>query len=369
MPLNANGKLDRARLPEPLSTRRTDAGEMSDTERDLALLWGDVLGIDGQLGPDDDFFEIGGDSLLAFTLFDRIADQFARDVPINSLVEASTVRALAQVIDSGAVERRRLARLNKAGARIPLFYVHSGAGGMLTLRNFSTAVGTDQPLFGLQAFSDRDIEVQDTLSVVETSDECLAALRELQPKGPYLLAGHSIGGHIAYEMANRLHADGERVAYVGMLDPAAPHTLSLRGRLTARAKELTGRGPEPRRENLFRTVIAATGRMMRARVTAAAPATEEDREQADTDRWMRNLLLIEQRYDPPMWSGNVTLYVTSEMARYTGSPTNGWARYVEGSLEVRRVPGGHLSMLLEPNVGVVARSMAADIDAVQLTLG
>src|SRR5205814_1275013 len=111
------------------------------------------------------------------------------------LVEAGTVRSLAKRIDSGVDEPTRLAWINASGSRIPCAYAHAGAGGLFTLRSFASAFGSEQPICGIQAFTDREASSNRLDSVKTTAQGCLAALRTDQPQGPYLLAGHSIGGH------------------------------------------------------------------------------------------------------------------------------------------------------------------------------
>jgi amino acid adenylation domain-containing protein len=364
MPLNPNGKLDRARLPEPRATV-ADSADLSRLERDLAELWREILNLEGLPGPEDDFFELGGDSLLAFKLFDWISARLDTELPPSVLVQASTLRELASWIDAAEfVEGRAVVALHPEGSCVPCFYVQSGAGGILALRNFAAAFGVDQPLYGIQAFRDEQVEEGDILSVASTAAECVAIVRERQARGPYIIAGHSIGGHIAYELACRLEADGEEVIYLGLLDPPAPHTLRWRGRIVARLRDLTGIGPEPRRRHVVGAMLAKARRYLRSRV----PVADGWDDNAAADRpteWMRNLNRIEKRYHPARFHGNVTVYQTAEITRATGSRTLGWDRYVAGPLKARRVPGGHVSLLLDPNVQVVAEEMAADIRAVQ----
>src|SRR5207249_6874471 len=92
---------------------------------------------------------------LAFKLFERIASEFGSELPANVLVEASTLGALAARIDSGEIPNRRLVRVHADGSRLPCVYVHAGAGGLFTLRSFAAALGPEQPLYGIQAFTDR----------------------------------------------------------------------------------------------------------------------------------------------------------------------------------------------------------------------
>ena len=367
MPLNANGKLDRGRLPEPRATV-ADSSDLNGPERELATLWREILNLDGLPGPEDDFFELGGDSLLAFKMFDRISATLGTELPPSVLVQASTLRALAAWIDAAEfVEGRAVVALHPEGSCIPCFYVQSGAGGILALRNFAAAFGIDQPLYGIQAFRDDAVEEGDISSVAATAAQCVPIVRERQSRGPYIIAGHSIGGHIAYELACRLESEGEEVLYLGLLDPPAPHTLRWRGRVASRVRDLTGTGPEPRRRQVVRATLSKASRYVRSRV----PVAEAWGDNAAADRpteWMRNLNQIEKRYHPARFSGSVTVYQTAEITRATGSRTLGWDRYVAGPLQVRRVPGGHVSLLLDPHVQVVAEEMAADIRAAQRRL-
>jgi amino acid adenylation domain-containing protein len=359
MPLNANGKLDRAQLPEPLA-RLQSSRPLTDTEQALAEMWRDLLRLDGLPGPDDDYFELGGDSLRAFELFERVEARFRRDLSPNVLLEASTLGSLAVLVESDA-ESSRLVKLHADGSRIPTVLLQSGAGGMLALRRFSSALGPDQPLYGIQALIDRDIEAGGLGGVPDIAEPCLAALLEAQPHGPYILAGHSIGGHVAYEMAAQLEARGEKVLLLGLLDPAGPHTLRWRGRARARALEVMGLGSEPRRAG----VLAAVRRRVAARVLGRVPRAGDGTPQPGPSAWMRNLRAIEQRYEPPRYSGRVVAYSTAENRRYTGFETLGWDRYVKGPVEVRRVPGDHVSMLLDPNVEALAAAMDVDIREAQ----
>jgi amino acid adenylation domain-containing protein len=349
MPLNANGKLDRASLPEPL-TKVLGSRPLTETEQALAEIWRELIPLEGLPGPDDDYFELGGDSLTAFEIFARIERQARREISPNVLLEASTLGALATFIDSGE-KRGRLIKLHRDGALIPTVYVHSGAGGMLTLRMISEALGPEQPLFGIQAFVDRNVEEGDVRGVQETAVECLASLREAQPHGPYIIAGHSVGGHIAYEIAVRLEEAGETVLFLGLLDSSAPHTLRWPGRLMSRIHQLVGTGSEPRRQEAHKAAWQAVSRRLGA---------ARDEGAAETEVWMRNLGALEKAYHPPTYAGRMVVYTTTGSAVFTGSATLGWERYVTGPIEARRVPGEHSSMLR-----FVAAPMDADIRQAQ----
>jgi thioesterase domain-containing protein len=249
------------------------------------------------------------------------------------------------------------------GRRVPWLYIHPGSGGMLTLHNFGRAVGADQPIFGLQAFPDRD-EVGDAMPTVpEASERCLADLRALQPEGPYIVTGHSIGGHVAYHIACRLQEEGEEILFLGLLDPAAPQTLRRAGRLVARGKELAGVGPEGRRRGLLQIGLAVARHEARSRFGRPAPGVEEAVDEADNRGWESSLIAEESSYRPLRFRGPATVFQTGKTARFTGAADLGWGRHVDGPLEIVRVPGEHISMLLDPHIHVLAREIATRIDA------
>jgi amino acid adenylation domain-containing protein len=134
MPLNESGKLDRKRLPEPREPGVGAGGSLTDTERRLGRLWKRVLGLDQLPGADDDFFELGGQSLVAFRLFDLIAEELGCDLPPSTLVQAGTLRGLAARVEAGPAAHSRFIAVGSASGHAPLAYVHGSLGGVFTLR-------------------------------------------------------------------------------------------------------------------------------------------------------------------------------------------------------------------------------------------
>jgi amino acid adenylation domain-containing protein len=359
MPLNANGKLDRERLPDPPATR-APAPLRSETERVLGELWADVLGLDQPPGGDDDFFDLGGQSLIGFRLFELIADRFGRELPPSTLVEHSTVPALAARIDSNEGAGDGIVVINEDGQDTPFVYLYAGPGGAFALRHLRSLFGAGRPAYGIEVFAELGAS-SDGHNVPVVASRTLELLRSRQPHGPYLLSGHSAGGDVAYEMACRLHGEGEEIGFLALFDPAAPHTLRWRGRVAARGSELLGSGPEGRRQGL----LAAVARRARRSRYDEAGVPEPVAGVGGAD-WMRGLAERERRYEPPRYPGDAVVFTTSDTARYTGSSSLGWERYVGGRLETVRVPGDHLSMLVDPNVHVLARELAARLERSQV---
>ncbi|MBV9108446.1 MAG: amino acid adenylation domain-containing protein, partial [Gemmatimonadetes bacterium] len=223
LPLTPNGKVDRKALPEP--GRSTSAGAYvapwTATEIELADVWREVLGAE-RVGATDDFFALGGHSLLAVKLVARIRQRFGRELPLAELFRSRTLRALAAAIDSSGVDAwSPLVALHAGGARPPIFCVHPAGGTVFRYEDLSRHLGADQPFYGLQARGVSDA-ADPLTSVEEMADLYLGAIRDAFPQGPYVLAGWSAGGVIAYEMARRLRAGGEEVPFVVLLDTHAP---------------------------------------------------------------------------------------------------------------------------------------------------
>ncbi|MEM9385727.1 MAG: amino acid adenylation domain-containing protein [Pseudomonadota bacterium] len=218
LPRLPNGKIDRQRLPEVVTalvtpTARRDYAD--DTERDLAAIWRKLLSVE-QVGPEDDFFELGGHSLAGVSLMLEIERRFGRSLPLAALFEAPRLSALAERLRETGEARARsplLMPVQPNGSRPPLFCVHGGA------RQAARHLGEDQPVYlAFTHLSERDSEGN---SVQTMAERYLEEVRGVQPRGPYRLCGFSFGGKIAYEMACRLDAQGERVS-LALCDPPPP---------------------------------------------------------------------------------------------------------------------------------------------------
>ncbi len=228
LPLTANGKLDRERLPMPgdrhLVRDGGDARPRNATERRVVECFEEVLGV-GPVGAEDDFFALGGHSLLAVALFAELERIGGRRLPLSTIFEASTPRALAASLGTDAPASRwdNLVPLKPRGSRPPLFAVTAGDGNVVGFGPLARHMPAEQPFYALQPSGldgrkplDRGLETMAT--------RYLAALRRVQPRGPYLLAGRCNGATVAFEMAQQLRAEGESVPLLAVLDsnPPAP---------------------------------------------------------------------------------------------------------------------------------------------------
>ena len=187
-------------------------------ESRLLQLWEAVFA-KRPIGIDDDFFELGGTSLLAARLFAQIGETFHLSIPLVTLLKAPTIKTLAKFVRaSGSPEAwHSLVTIQPGGDRPPLFCIHGESGNLLMYRSLARHLGADQPVYGLQP---QGLEGKQTplTRIEEMAARYIKEIQAIQPEGPYFLAGYCMGGTIALEMAQQLSGQGQRVGLLALLD-------------------------------------------------------------------------------------------------------------------------------------------------------
>jgi amino acid adenylation domain-containing protein len=237
LPVNPNGKLDRAALPAPEAPAAETGVLLRDhRERLLGTLFAEILGLP-QVGVDDDFFALGGHSLLVARLLGRIRTEFGVRLGVSAVFEAPTVATLAKRLhdgEQGAFDV--LLPLRDKGDTLPLFCVAPSTGLSWPYVSLVAGLGSDQRIYGLQSSGITEDEPLLT-NIPEMAADWVKRMRSVQPQGPYHLLGWSLGGVVAHEMAVQLQADGEEVALLAMLD-SYPIPASWRETFTVESKSV-----------------------------------------------------------------------------------------------------------------------------------
>jgi len=364
----------------------------NDIERTLAGFWQDLLGV-GQVGVEDSFFDLGGHSLIAVRLFSMIRKTYAVDFPISVLFEAPTIAGCARLIedrigpqeataDGPAPKRaepvRRFTHLvpmhpGEGGNRAPFFLVAGMFGNVLNLRHLAHLIGPERPFFGLQA---RGLYGGDAPhdDFVVAATEYIAEMRQVQKQGPWYLGGFSGGGLIAWEIARQLEAAGETVALTVLLDTPLPlrPALTRRDKALIRLAELRAGGPGFLLE--WWRGKRAFAALQRDRAGAATEADGHEFHNTAIEAAFRAALpryVMQGRtgrtvlYRPPLdlkWRVTGDAWVST--AREYVLPDNGLTAFAP-ELEVVEVPGDHDSMVLEPNVRVLAAHLRGLLNDVE----
>jgi GT2 family glycosyltransferase/thioesterase domain-containing protein len=226
-PLTTSGKVDRKALPAPEGRDAQDAELRlpgSDVERRLAALWSDVLAI-APIGVDQDFFAIGGTSILATVLRARIEKEFATELALRVFFEAPTIEGIARALERGAAAEPAhascLVRLKPGSGERCLFLIHDGDGEVLLYRNLALEMPSDVSVYGVVPLAGRGVPMVHT-RVDAMAEHYLREIRARQPQGPYYLSGLCAGGVIAFEVARRLRLANQAVGVLMLIDAAAP---------------------------------------------------------------------------------------------------------------------------------------------------
>ncbi|MBX9775414.1 MAG: AMP-binding protein [Xanthobacteraceae bacterium] len=228
---------------ETRSQPEAAVADVNEIEELLLPLWRDVLRR-RDIGIDDDFFLFGGDSLSAVDLISRIEERLQYQLPVNLLVEAPTVRQLAQHIEARTVgPDDNTIRIHTKGSQRPLFVIGGTGGYCLYLYSVLHALGADQPCYGLQP-PRMDWATAGCSTIPEMAAHYLSIIQSVRPRGPYRLMGHSFGGRLAFEIALQLQEAGEPVEFLGLLD-TYPSRCSDEGEANV-SRQLLKELPPPR---------------------------------------------------------------------------------------------------------------------------
>jgi enterobactin synthetase component F len=219
LPVTANGKLDRKALPTPgRQALMNYVAPRTTTEAKLAELWATELGVE-RVGIHDNFFDLGGDSLMAARMIAEIQTVFSIEISLAALFEASTIADLAGRLE-GERDRDPLGvwlPLRTQGTGAPLFCIHPVIGLSWSYAGLLRHIGAEHPVYGLQA---RGLKGPEALprSLEEMAEDYLEQIRLIQPRGPYHLLGWSLGGLVAFAIARQLRLEGEQVGFLALLD-------------------------------------------------------------------------------------------------------------------------------------------------------
>jgi amino acid adenylation domain-containing protein len=386
LPLTANSKVNRAALPAP---RRSEAATdwiapRTPTEETLAAIWAEALGMQ-RIGLHDDFFALGGHSLLGVRVFAEIAKAFGQRLPLALLFQGATIERLARLLEQTPLRgpRTELVSIQPLGAKAPLLFLPSLVGEITYAHRIVQHIGLDRPVFGIHP---RDpVDDRPTHATLEQiAGRYVDDLCALQPNGPFRLAGYSFAGFLAYETARQLVARGRRVDLVAVIDtgPSRNASRTLAGAWSTSLAVLRNL-PAWVVENLvraqpkgfFATIrqhLRSVGKRSR-RMFALGGRTflqPELGELFDVDQLPQNYrammefnLRALREYEPKAYPGRVTLIrARTRPLLHSLREDLGWGDWTRGGVDIRQVPGHHASILEEPNVRILAEHLRAAAD-------
>ncbi|MEG4634709.1 amino acid adenylation domain-containing protein [Microcoleus sp. AR_TQ3_B6] len=370
LPLTPNDKVDRRALPMPdgiRSVEETFAPPLTLFEEVLANIWSEVLRLDS-VGIHDNFFELGGHSLLAVRLLAQIEKTFGKNLPLSTLFQFPTIEQLANILrqKGWSAPCQTLVVIQPGGSNPPLFFIHVLGEGLKFCRSLARHLDPEQPIYGLA------VGIMDEVSVNKIEDVVayyIKEMRSIQPEGPYLLAGIYCGGRIAYEMAQQLQAQGQKVALLALLDTLkdgeAIKIIPVKERVLVHWNNFLRIGPAYFLSK--RRLVEVKNRLMSIcwefyeRMGLPLPQAS----QSFTYRKKKEEGNTEWVFAPKqVYPERVTLFRPIENMGFI-NPDLGWSELAPGGLEIHDVPGDSFSMLQEPHVQGLAEKLRDCIDRVQ----
>ena len=395
IPITANGKLDRKRLPA-LSDAMQPEEESFIQARDvfeyrLVKIWESVLEI-RPIGVRDSFFDLGGHSILAAILMARIHSEFGRELPLYLLFQERTIERLATFLkqEASSMSWSCLVELQASGSKPPLFFVHPGGGNVHSYYDLARCLGSDRPFY---AFQQPGLYKEQSLftSIEDLAAYYIEAMKTAQPEGPYFIGGWSFGGIVAFEMARQLFAQDQKVGKLLLLDSGAP--ISMKKYL---GEEYEG-SEEDEDENKDDAALLID-------LLAGLRLSEEDLKPFEGDKRIEYVLKrgidmnffppdvdlarartylelfrtnarARRKYLPPVYQGSVTLFrpfTQLALPPSDGSERNervaklihdnGWSELAAGGVRVIEVPGDHVTMVGDPHVETLALRIRERLD-------
>lgn len=371
-PRLGNGKIDVQKLKEVEINQTGKQLEIAVSPRDeveliISLIWKEILKID-DISINDNFFDAGGNSLIAIELIGNINSRFSINLPIGVMFEYNTISLLALFIrnTSHSSNNSPLVSLKKGTSDTTIFFVHPAGGNILCYYELAQYLPGDYPVYGLQsAISDKD-----DVSIREIAKHYLEVVRKQIPDGTCVFAGWSMGALVAYEMAVQLEKLENKTSPVIILDQKAPGLITELRNLAVtplerlvvfagKVEHLAGR-----KMNITKTVLENLSTLEQSELfleefkkNGMVPG---DLKTADFHGFLEKMILhneITMDYRAEKYNGNVLLIKADDSTfatkHFENEVSYGWSNYAE-DIEIVNVPGNHITMMKLPNVKAVA---------------
>jgi acyl-CoA synthetase (AMP-forming)/AMP-acid ligase II/thioesterase domain-containing protein/acyl carrier protein len=352
IPKGPTGKLQRIGLAEKLAQALAPefAAPRNSVEDTLAGIWAESLGLE-RVGIHDNFFALGGDSLLAARVVTDVQSAFGLELALSTVFQAPTVEQFASLLVENGKEAPgdSLVLLRDGESEPPVFCLPGTLGNVHNdLGALAQHLGPERPVYGLQD------GIQNPSKIEDLAAHYIDEVRHVQPEGPYFLVGVCSGGTIAFEMAQQLQARQQHVAMLGLVEPAPPYIPGLRSYYDLASF-------------ILRQTLRHFGRHSRYVSQLNSP------ERRTYIRLRRKLIANQwalRRYTPQPYSGSIHLYLTNETLNSPDNPRLGWRKLATKD-EIHAIPGTHNSVtgmndaqVEEAHMQALAEQLRASIDDV-----
>ncbi len=312
----------------------------NDLELELTKIWAEILGTES-LGVKHNFFALGGHSLLAVRLLAEMEKALNISLPLGTIFQAPTIEQFTKLIaqEKSVKSWSSLVPIQPHGNKPALFAIHYLGTNLRWYRSLATHLGLEQPVYGLVdkiAIENILAEKQflPSLQVEDLAAYYIQEMRNFQPEGPYFISGVSFGGTIAFEMAQQLYAQGQKVGLLALFDTLSP-ILKDPKQGQKKIKKIL--------QTLKSTLYLSIGQPLPRKLLNFRAQQANDCARAN--------------YLPKLYPGKITLFRAQQSHLYPDNRDMGWGNFAGGGLDLYYVPGGHSSMYDEPHVQVLAEKL------------
>jgi len=386
-PLTSTLKVDRNTLPEPDFDDARESTEYvapkTQTEQKLARIWSSLLS-QKKIGIHDDFFEIGGHSMMAVALMTKIEKELNIRLPLASLFDRSTIHMLAELIDndSDGIEWRSLVPIRPTGKKKPLFLVHGLGLNVLLYTTVINFLDPEQPVYGLQAKGLNGVD-EPLDSIEKIAAYYISEIQSVDKEGPYALAGFSLGGRIAYEMARQLYDMGKKVSFLGVVDTTAEGSVNHYPFIQRNISQLTYatnyilwnigsffKEPNETKLSVIRRKWQGLGKKLRRMdVKVEKQDAVSKGKRKELPKYLRKVHranhIANRNYIIKTYEGCIHLYKAQKQTFYIPEPEDyGWNHVVKGGVVIHEIPGEHSSTFAPPNDKFFAEILQQTLDQV-----
>jgi phthiocerol/phenolphthiocerol synthesis type-I polyketide synthase E len=357
--------------------RKSYVPPRNQTEQKVAETWQQFFKLP-QVGIYDNFFELGGDSLLALQLISKLRDALLIELSPNSLLSQPTIAELAELIEatpppSGTLKVSLsqkpdipscLVEIQKGNSlKPPLFLIHPVGGHVYFYRYLAQDLGTEQPVYGLQA-QGIDGKAEPLTEIEAMATQYIEAMRLIQPTGPYYIGGASFGGMVGFEIAQQLHQQEEVVALLAMLDTPGPgqlpdgHKVETDAQILAYFIKMLGDGSVSLDDIHQLEPDEQMRKFLKIR-NADQRFSESDLKQF---RHLLHIFKVNVRsmlsYIPKVYPGRIVFFRARERDdTLPHHPERAWIDLAFEGIEIHQVPGNHITMNQPPHVSVLAEKL------------
>jgi thioesterase domain-containing protein len=373
MPLTATGKMDRKALPAPGRDRchrpRERAAPRTELQERIAAIWEELTDY-RPVGIDDNFFEVGGNSLLGVRLFSEIHRTLGKNLPLETLLSAPTIERLAKVLSDALAEaapRSLVVALKAGGSQAPFFAIPGTVTHPLCFYDLARLSEPEQPFFGLLYPKPGPDEPYPT-TIEGLAARLIPEIQSIQPKGPYRIGGHSFGGLVAFELAHQLIALGHQVSLLALFDtwgPSFPAMRPLPWRLIDHLERMGALGGREKMRYLAEKGTALLRRLAPAavgRFVPESPVRNPDLTE-EAEELMRINHLARCRYQPRPYPGRLVVFRAEQTPNWVGTQFDdsylGWKKLAAQGVEVHTTPADHWKLLHREYVKPLARVLNA----------